>query len=166
MKRHSITMTFLFLLLCGAAFAQSASTKGEDEKAIRANVEQIVKGWNMKSGEELAKPFAENSDYVVINGTHLKGRAANAVAHQQIFDTIYKDQDIAATVEKIRFLRPDVAVGFMHSSYIPLGLALLGTGIPLVASEHISYDHYRDRPLQAALLRLTPRLARVTTVLS
>jgi glycosyltransferase involved in cell wall biosynthesis len=63
-------------------------------------------------------------------------------------------------------MKPDVCVGFMHSSYIPLGLALLGTGIPLVASEHIAYDHYRNRPLQAALLRLTPRLARTTTILS
>ena len=63
-------------------------------------------------------------------------------------------------------LRPDVAVGFMHSSYIPLGLALVGTGIPLVASEHISYDHYRTRRLQAALLRLTPLIAKAITILS
>src|SRR5690606_30342172 len=62
--------------------------------------------------------------------------------------------------------KPDVAVAFMHSSYIPLGAALLGTGVPLVASEHISYDHYRGRPLQAGLLRLAPLIARTITVLS
>ena len=61
---------------------------------------------------------------------------------------------------------PDVAIGFMHSSYIPLGLALLGTGIPVVGSEHISCDHYRSRPLQATLLRLAPALIRTMTVLS
>lgn len=110
MKRHSITMTLLFLLMCGASFAQSASTKGEDEKAIRANLEQMIKGWNMKSGAEFAKPFAEDSDYVVVNGMHLKGRVANAAGHQHIFDTFYKDTDVAGTVEQIRFLRPDVAV--------------------------------------------------------
>jgi glycosyltransferase involved in cell wall biosynthesis len=54
----------------------------------------------------------------------------------------------------------------MHSAYIPLGLALLGSGIPVVASEHIAYDHYRTRPLQAALLRLTPLLVRAVTVIS
>ncbi len=63
-------------------------------------------------------------------------------------------------------VKPDVAVGFMHSAYIPLGLALVGTGVPVIASEHIAYDHYRTRPLQAALLRLTPSLARAITVLS
>ncbi|WP_129793624.1 glycosyltransferase family 4 protein [Sphingosinicella sp. CPCC 101087] len=62
--------------------------------------------------------------------------------------------------------RPDVAIGFMHSTYIPLGISLLGTGLPLVASEHISYDHYRGRPLQAGLLRLAPWLAQTITVLS
>ena len=61
---------------------------------------------------------------------------------------------------------PDVAVGFMHSVYLPMGLALLGTGVPLVASEHIAYRHYRTRPLQAALLRLAPRLADAITILS
>lgn len=65
-----------------------------------------------------------------------------------------------------REVRPDVAVGFMHSAYIPLGIALVGTGVPVIASEHIAYDHYRTRPLQAALLRLTPSLTRATTVIS
>ena len=62
--------------------------------------------------------------------------------------------------------RPAAAIGFMHSAYIPLGLALAGTGIPVVASEHIAYEHYRGRRLQAALLRLAPRLARTITVVS
>src|SRR5688500_5946806 len=34
-----------------------------------------------------------------------------------------------------REVKPDVAVGFMHSAYIPLGLALVGTGVPVIASE-------------------------------
>ena len=65
-----------------------------------------------------------------------------------------------------RELRPDVATGFLQSSYIPLGLALLGSGIPVVASEHIAYVHYRTRRLQAALLRLTPLLASAVTAIS
>ena len=31
-------------------------------------------------------------------------------AHQQIFDTIYKDTMISLSVKQVRFLRPDVAV--------------------------------------------------------
>jgi len=65
-----------------------------------------------------------------------------------------------------REIKPEVAVGFMHSAYIPLGLGLLGSGVPVIASEHIAYDHYRTRPLQAALLRLAPTLSRAITVIS
>jgi glycosyltransferase involved in cell wall biosynthesis len=50
---------------------------------------------------------------------------------------------------------PDLVVGFMHSMYIPLGLALLGTGIPVVASEHIGLDHFSGRPLQRLLVAIT-----------
>ncbi len=101
------------ILICAATFvfAQEKNSKmSKDEAAIRANVEQMAKGWNMKSGAEFAKPFAEDADYVVVNGAHIKGRAANAAGHQQIFDTIYKDSRNAGTVKQIRFLRPDVAV--------------------------------------------------------
>lgn len=119
MNKHLVATTLLFLLLTGAVFAQNETAKAEDEKAIRANVEQMVKGWSAKNGAEFAKPFAENSDYVVVNGMHIKGHAANAAAHQQIFDTIYKEQDIAAAIEKIRFVRPDVAVVHVHSERFP-----------------------------------------------
>ena len=66
----------------------------------------------------------------------------------------------------IASLEPDVVVGFMHSMFIPLGLALIGSSIPMIASEHIVSAHYAKRPLQRMLLRLTPWLARRITVVS
>jgi glycosyltransferase involved in cell wall biosynthesis len=62
--------------------------------------------------------------------------------------------------------QPDVAVAFMHSSYIPAGAALLGTGIPLIASEHIGPEHYRSRLIERLLLQLTPVFADAITVVS
>lgn len=118
MKKFMSIMSILVFTAVGF-FAQEkpkVSDKARDEAAIRANVEQMVKGWNSKSGAEFAKPFAEDSDYVVINGTHIKGRAANAAGHQQIFDTVYKNSTLAYTVEQIRFLRPDVAVIHVSAS--------------------------------------------------
>ncbi len=122
------------ILLCATTFVftqEKISKMNKDEAAIRANVEQIAKGWNMKSGAEFAKPFAEDSDYVVINGMHIKGRVANAKSHQQIFDTIYKDSRLAATVKQIRFLRPDVAVvhGESNLTYKINGEEKKGNGI-------------------------------------
>jgi glycosyltransferase involved in cell wall biosynthesis len=62
-------------------------------------------------------------------------------------------------------LAPDAAVGFMHSAYVPLALALWNSRIPVVASEHILYDHYRALPFEALALRLTARYyARITDI--
>ena len=63
-------------------------------------------------------------------------------------------------------LKPHIVVGFMHSVFIPLGLAMLGLGTPMIASEHIVPAHYARRPLQRFLLRLTPLYARRITVVS
>ena len=41
---------------------------------------------------------------------YIKGRPVIETAHQQIFDTIFKDTTITLNVKQIRFLRPDVAV--------------------------------------------------------
>ena len=78
----------------------------------------------------------------------------------------------ANTVRRIIVLRklmraidPDLAIGFMHSMYVPLGLSILGTGLPLIASEHIVPQHYETRPLERFLMRLTPFLTvRMTCV--
>jgi uncharacterized protein (TIGR02246 family) len=115
-----ITNVVLILMFAAAGFYAQEKAKtseaSKDEAMIRANVEQVAKGWNAKSGAEFAKPFAEDADYVVINGMHVKGRAAIDKAHQSIFDTIYKNSTVAVTVEQIRFLRPDVAVVHVRSA--------------------------------------------------
>jgi glycosyltransferase involved in cell wall biosynthesis len=66
---------------------------------------------------------------------------------------------ISETLQRVSALRrvvksenPQVAVGFMHSMFLPLTFALLNTQIPVVGSEHIVRDHYRTRPLQYFLL--------------
>ncbi len=73
---------------------------------------------------------------------------------------------IVAMRSRIRKYSPDVAVGFMHSMFIPLGLALLGTSIPMIGSEHIVWHHYRSRPLQRLLMHLAPFLTKRITCVS
>jgi glycosyltransferase involved in cell wall biosynthesis len=59
---------------------------------------------------------------------------------------------------KIRMCSPDVVIGFMNSTFIPLSISMLGINVPLVGSEHIIYDHYQHLPLQKFLLLLSPSL--------
>ena len=44
--------------------------------------------------------FAEDADYVIINGMRIKGREAIDSGHQQIFDTIYKGSVLAASTQE------------------------------------------------------------------
>src|SRR6185295_11919544 len=106
------TLVFVTLMMLGlsAQTMHSQDSHAADEAAMRDAVKQMETGWNTKSGALFAKPFAEDADYVVINGNYIKGRAAIESGHQRIFDTIYKDTNLTLTVKQIRFLRGDVAV--------------------------------------------------------
>jgi glycosyltransferase involved in cell wall biosynthesis len=53
--------------------------------------------------------------------------------------------------------RPDAAIGFMFAGYATLAAAGTGTGVPVVASEHTAFDHYRSRGIQSRLLLGTAR---------
>ena len=106
----SLSLTLMLLPVATAANGPSG-----DEAAIRDVVRRVEAGWNAGSGEAFAAPFAQDADFVVINGTYLEGRAAIAAAAQQIFDTVYKGSHNTLTVADVRFLRPDVAVAHVRS---------------------------------------------------
>ena len=114
-KNLSFAMLTLFTLAFAPVCLRAQDGHGADEAAIREDVRQMESGWNTKSGALFAKPFAEDADYVVINGMYIKGRKAIEAGHQQIFDTIYKDTTLTLAVRQIRFLRPDVAVAHVNA---------------------------------------------------
>ena len=132
------SLIFVTLFMLGSsttAPVQPQDSRAADETAIRENVKQLETGWNTKSGATFSKPFAEDADYVVINGMHIKGREAIAAGHQQIFDTIYKDTTLALEVKQIRFLRPDVAVVHVSGHRNGPGKELHGGMLTLVMTK-------------------------------
>ena len=110
-----------------SARAQQAATndRAADEAAIRRIVKAVEDGWNAGDGNAFAAPFAEDADYVVVNGMRIKGRETIASGHQQIFDTIYKGSHNEATLQSIRFLRDDAAIAHIewHLKYAVGGSA-------------------------------------------
>ena len=87
--------------------------------------------------------------------------------------SVGKRSTFLETVKRFIFLRrnivenaPDIVVGFMHSMFIPLGVALVGTGIPVIASEHIGVEHYKYHPFENLLLQTTPWFIKNTVVIS
>jgi uncharacterized protein (TIGR02246 family) len=88
---------------------RSATT--QDEAAIRQLVENLVSNWKKGDGGAYAAQFTEDSDYIAFDGTHFKGREANAEAHQKLFDTFLKGSTLEQQrITDLRFLKPEVAV--------------------------------------------------------
>jgi glycosyltransferase involved in cell wall biosynthesis len=87
----------------------------------------------------------------------------NPARHARLSETLCRMRALRHIVMEER---PHVAIGFMHSMFVPMAFALAGTGIPVVGSEHIVPEHYRTRPLQYAMLIAASSFLAKMTVLS
>ncbi len=85
-----------------------------DEKALHEMVYQLEAAWNAADGQSFSESFAEDADFIHILGGYYTGRAAIEAGHRMIFGTIYKGSTVRYSVEKIRFVRPDVAMVYLR----------------------------------------------------
>ena len=67
---------------------------------------------------------------------------------------------------KLREERPDIIVAFMHSMFVPMAFASAGSGVPLIASEHIVPAHYKSRRIEFMLIMISSFFVDRITVLS
>jgi uncharacterized protein (TIGR02246 family) len=82
----------------------------KQERALHRMVYQLESSWNAADASSYASVFAEDADFIHILGGYYTGRTAIEAGHRMIFGTIYKGSTVRLSVEKIRFLRPDIAV--------------------------------------------------------
>ncbi|MFZ1137479.1 MAG: SgcJ/EcaC family oxidoreductase [Candidatus Korobacteraceae bacterium] len=87
-----------------------------EEQPLYEVVEKLETAWNNSDSGAWAALFAEDADFIHILGGHFQGREAIAHGHRMIFDTIYKGSRNTFKVEKVRFVRPDVAVVFVTAN--------------------------------------------------
>ena len=85
-----------------------------DERALHKMVYQLESAWNAGDGDAFAALFAEDADVIHILGGYYSGRETIRAGHRMIFGTIYKGSNIRYSVEKIKFLRPDIAIVFLR----------------------------------------------------
>ncbi|NOK08494.1 SgcJ/EcaC family oxidoreductase [Corallococcus exercitus] len=78
--------------------------------AIHAHFQRMFDCWRRGDAQAYADCFTEDMDYVVFDGSHLKGRKANAEAHQALFDGVLRGSVPEGKVTSLRFLGPDVAL--------------------------------------------------------
>jgi uncharacterized protein (TIGR02246 family) len=87
-----------------------------EERPLYEIVEKLESAWNNSDSVAWASLFVEDADFIHILGGHFHGREAIEQGHRTIFDTIYKGSRLNLKVEKVRFLRPDVAIVFIRTN--------------------------------------------------
>ncbi|RYZ37671.1 MAG: SgcJ/EcaC family oxidoreductase [Myxococcaceae bacterium] len=78
--------------------------------ALQQLFQRMFECWRLGDGHAYADCFTQDVDYVVFDGSHIRGRKANAEAHQALFDGLLRGSVPEGEVKSIRFLGPDVAV--------------------------------------------------------
>ena len=86
-----------------------------DERAIRDIVAKTEAAWNAGDAAGFCAAMADDVDFINVVGEHRHGREAVERAHRFIFDTLYKGSRVRFAVDGIRFVRPDVALVFIHA---------------------------------------------------
>ncbi|MEP7377466.1 MAG: SgcJ/EcaC family oxidoreductase [Chitinophagaceae bacterium] len=111
-NKTTMKKTIIMATLISAAMTVHAQTNTNDEDAIRTVVKTMETGWNEKSGEKYASIFADTHDFIVWNGYYFPNqtRQGTAAAHQNLFTGIYKNSDVELKVDKIKFIRKDIAL--------------------------------------------------------
>lgn len=106
------SLLFTMLFLCSLMTATFSQSNSKDQEAIKKIVMSIEQGWNAKSGTQLASGFDDVHDYIVWNGLYFPNmtREDNARVHQGLFDGIYKTTSVRMVVDKINFVRDDLAM--------------------------------------------------------
>jgi len=148
-------LTASLIFVFGQGNASQKTPTAADESAVRALVQKCIEGWNKGSGEAFAAQFAEDSDFVVANGRHDKGRTQIASSHQQIFDTFFKGTRLWLQVKSVRFLKPDVALIHTASKVLRPGESdaspepeLIQTWIVLKHGNEWLIDAFQNTPIQ------------------
>jgi uncharacterized protein (TIGR02246 family) len=99
-------------LLIAALFASTlAFSQAQPDKEARAAAEQtvhrFVDSWNREDGKAYGENYWPDAELVNPSGGIVKGRAAIAKEHVDLWAGIFKGSHMAATLRKVRRLDPN-----------------------------------------------------------
>ena len=123
-----------------------------DESEVRELYWQMLDGWNKRSAEAFAAPFAEDGESIGFDGSQLIGRAEIVSTIQQIF----ADHVTAPYVSKVRSVRllcSEVAILRAIVGMVPPGQLDLN---PAVNAHQTLVAAKRDGIWRIELLQTTP----------
>jgi uncharacterized protein (TIGR02246 family) len=107
------------LLLASPMLTRATSVEtAVQESALMNNAKAFVDAFEKGDAKAVAALWAEDGDYVDLNGRHLQGRSAIENAFEDFFRE-NKGLELRIDVNSVRFLTPDMAIEDGTTSVIP-----------------------------------------------
>ena len=103
-----VTVVAVFLLTFGIALA-AQNDKSTDEKAVSALIESWLAAHNQGDARALAGFYAEDADFVGIDGQVVKGRDAVVAMYANVFAQLPGNK-AKISLSSRRFITPDTVV--------------------------------------------------------
>jgi uncharacterized protein (TIGR02246 family) len=118
-EMRAFLLSLLLGVLCIGSFASAvqAQVRTEDEQAIQRVLADFVTAWNQHDMKLWSELFTDDADCVVVTAKHLKTRSEIFKYHDELHKGPFKDHQMKAGWQDMRFLRDDVALG--HVKFEP-----------------------------------------------
>jgi uncharacterized protein (TIGR02246 family) len=112
MKELCLTALMIFVgVLSPAAQPQPAS----DEQALRVTIARFYEGWNEHNADKMVSVYAEDIDHIDVFGEWQQGREVLRKELARLHAGPLKNSQKTFKIEKLRFLKPDVAIAQVSS---------------------------------------------------
>ena len=103
-------LTLALLAAAASSAVQAGSSQSMDDARIRQIIAEEESAWNRGDAQAYGSHFEEEGGFTNVLGTVFYGRHAFEERHAQILATVFKNTVLSMIVQKIRFIRPDVAL--------------------------------------------------------
>jgi len=105
------SLVFVTMLLVAAGLNPASQTApASEEQAVRRSLARFYDGWNEHDADKMVSAYAEDIDHIDVFGEWQKGRATLRDELARLHAGPLKTSQKTYRVEKIRFLKPEVAV--------------------------------------------------------
>jgi len=106
-----VLLTIVVLVLaCAPAFAEEPAAASVAESAIKEHFKDFDQTWAKHDAKAVAAFYTEKADIVTEAGQTFSGRDGIEQALSNGFDNSLKDSTLTITVQKVRLIKPDVAL--------------------------------------------------------
>lgn len=103
-------MVAMVLYAAAQATPQDQVHPESEEEVVRATVSRFFEGWNAHDADKMVSVYAEDIDHIDVFGEWHKGRETMRAELARLHAGPLHNSQKKYTIEKVRFLKPDVAV--------------------------------------------------------